>query len=475
MAEAMTCLVADDDQGLQWVLEKFLLDKNITTLKAANGHEAMRILRTGKTALAIIDINMPEKDGLAVLKDMKTHGIDAQAIIMTAESTMQNALEAMRLGAFDYITKPFDLSELDIIVDRALENLRLKGRVKDLSQRYFESLASEAELVGKSKAMQSLFKTIGRIAPKDVTALILGESGTGKELVARLMHLNSPRSTGPFVAVNSAAVPKELMESELFGHEKGAFTGAVESKKGRFELAHTGTLFLDEIGDMSLELQSRLLRVLQEREFYRVGGKDMVKVDVRVVAATNQDLEKAVAEKRFREELLYRLNSVTLQLPPLRERKGDVELLSRHFLEKFHREYNIELKLLSEKALDALEAYKWPGNVRELENTLRRAVLLSPSVMITAEDLNLPMERQKTESLEDVITARLKPFIDRTGAKGRQELYCFMMQFMERPLISLVLEKTKGNQVQAAEVLGINRNTLRKKIKELDIDTDKFK
>ncbi|MEK6532164.1 MAG: sigma-54 dependent transcriptional regulator [Deltaproteobacteria bacterium] len=475
MAEDITCLVADDDEGLQWVLEKFLLDKKIRAFKAGNGHEALRILKSERPAIAIIDINMPEKDGLAVLNDMKAQGIDASAIVMTAESTMENALKAMRLGAFDYITKPFDLSELDLIVDRTLENLRLRGRVNDLSRRYIESLASEAVLVGKSKAMQSIFKTIGRIAPKDVTTLILGESGTGKELVARQLHLNSARSTGPFVAVNSAAVPRELMESELFGHEKGAFTGATESKKGRFELAHTGSLFLDEIGDMSPELQARLLRVLQEREFYRVGGRDIVKVDVRVIAATNQDLEKAVAENRFRGELLYRLNSVTLKLPPLRERKGDIELLSRHFLEKFHRDYNIELKILSEKALDALEAYKWPGNVRELENALRRAVLLSPSVMITAEDLNLPVERKKTESLEDIIMARLKSFIDRTGANGRQELYGFIMQFMERPLISLVLEKTKGNQVQASEVLGINRNTLRKKIKELNIDAEKFK
>ncbi|MDO8426592.1 MAG: sigma-54 dependent transcriptional regulator, partial [Deltaproteobacteria bacterium] len=279
----------------------------------------------------------------------------------------------------------------------------------------------------------------------------------------------------PFIAVNSAAVPSALMESELLGFEKGAFTGATEGKKGKFELADGGTLFLDEVGDMTTDLQARLLRVIQEREFFRVGGKESLRVDVRIVAATNQDLDKAVQDKRFREDLLFRLNGVTLQLPPLRERKGDIPLLAEYFLNKSRHEFGGELKTLSQKALEAMESYRWPGNVRELENILRRAVLLSPSINLTPEDLNLPQARHKKESLEEIITLRLRPFIEKTDHNGNQELYDFIMPFMERPLIKLVLEKTRGNQVQAAEVLGINRNTLRKKIKDLNIKIDKAK
>jgi two-component system nitrogen regulation response regulator GlnG len=265
------------------------------------------------------------------------------------------------------------------------------------------------------------------------------------------------------------------MESELFGFEKGAFTGAVEAKKGKFELADGGTLFLDEVGDTSPELQARLLRAIQEKEFYRVGGKETVKVDARIIAATNQDLEKAVAEKKFREDLLFRLNGISFTMPPLRERKGDVPILSAHFLERFRDEFASGMKSLSPKAMEALEGYNWPGNVRELENIIRRAVLMSQSVTITPEDLGLPLTRHRRESLEDIITARIKPFIDKTDHRSKQELYDFIMPFMERPLLRLVLEKTKGNQVQAAEMLGINRNTLRKKIKELDIKLEKFK
>jgi two-component system nitrogen regulation response regulator GlnG len=472
---SMTCLIADDDKGLLWVLERFLAEKGIKSLKADNGAMALRLLKEHSPRLAVIDINMPQKDGLAVLKDAKAEGMDASVVMMTAESTLKNALEAMKLGAFDYITKPFDLAELEVIIDKAMENERLKARLDDISRRYKEALSGEAQIIGKSRPMQNVFKTIGRVAPKDVDVLILGESGTGKELIARLIHLNSARATGPFVAVNSAAIPRDLMESELFGHEKGSFTGALEARKGRFELADSGTLFLDEIGDTSPELQSRLLRVLQEREFFRIGGKETIRVDVRIIAATNQDLEKAVQEKRFREDLLFRLNGVKVTLPPLRERRGDVGLLSEYFLERFGVEFGVERKSLSEKALHAMEAYHWPGNVRELENVLRRAMLLSQGVVLTIEDISLPEARQKAESLEDLIKARLKPFIDRTEAKGRQDLFGFMMQFMERPLISLVLEKTKGNQIQASEVLGINRNTLRKKIKDLNINIGKIK
>jgi len=467
-------LIADDDESILWVLGRLLREKGLEAVSASDGTKAAEAL-SGGVQLALLDINMPGKDGLTLLTEAKEAGSQAAIIMMTAESTMKNTLEAMRLGAFDYITKPFDLNELEVTIDKALENIKLKERVTALSERLKERLTGETVFIGKSKAVEEVFKKAGKVAAKDVTVLILGESGTGKELLARILHANSPRSDGPFVAVNTAAVPKDLMESELFGFEKGAFTGAVEAKKGKFELADGGTIFLDEVGDTSLDLQARLLRAIQEKEFYRVGGKEPVKVDARIIAATNHDLERAVAEKRFREDLLFRLNGITFTLPPLRDRKGDVAILAAHFLEKFRGEFSSGMKTLSPKALEALDNYNWPGNVRELENALRRAVLMSQSISITPEDLGLPQTRHRKESLEDIIAARIKPFIDKTDHRSKQELYDFIMPFMERPLLRLVLEKTRGNQVQAAEMLGINRNTLRKKIKELDLKPEKFK
>jgi two-component system nitrogen regulation response regulator GlnG len=465
-------LVADDDEAILWVLEKFFKEKGCKVVTARDGTTASRLLKAGEVPLAIVDINMPGKDGLQILKDT---GKSVAVIIMTAEGTMKNAIEAMKRGAFDYLTKPFDLDELEVIVDRAIENIRLKHEVSTLKDRLKEKWANETVFVGKSKAVQDVFKTVGKVAPRDVTVLIQGESGTGKELLAKLVHMNSPRYEAPFIAVNSAAVPRELMESELLGYEKGAFTGADEARKGKFELADGGTLFLDEVGDMSLELQAKLLRVIQEKEFFRVGGKEPVKVDVRIIAATNQDLEKSVSEKRFREDLLYRLNVVTVNLAPLRERRGDVPLLSEYFLERFTSEMGVELRQLSKKSLEEMEHYTWPGNVRELENVLRRAVLLSPNLVLTPEDLALPRKRHKKESIEDIITKRLEPFVEKTASKGRQELYDTVMPFMERPLIKLVLKKTRNNQIRAAELLGINRNTLRKKIRELKISLKETK
>ena len=468
-------LIADDDESILWVLEKLLAEKGLDVIKAKDGREAGEALAKNPVSIAVLDINMPGKDGLRLLTEAKEAGSTASFIIMTAESSMKNTLEAMKLGAFDYVTKPFDLNELEIVVERAIENLKLKEKVTALKERLRESLEHETTFIGKSKAVEEVFKKAGKVAAKDVTVLILGESGTGKELLARLIHMNSPRADGPFIAVNSAAVPRDLMESELFGFEKGAFTGAVEAKKGKFEISQCGTLFLDEVGDMSLDLQARLLRAIQEREFYRVGGREPVRVDVRIIAATNQDLEKAVAEKRFREDLLFRLNGITLTLPPLRDRKGDVAVLALYFLDRFRAEFGAGQRSFSPGALDALEAYQWPGNVRELENAVRRSVLMSQGVTITPQDLNLPQGRHRKESLEDMISARLKPFIDKTDHHSRQELYAFIMPFMERPLIKLVLEKTRGNQVQAADMLGINRNTLRKKIRELNVNVGKIK
>jgi two-component system nitrogen regulation response regulator GlnG len=466
-------LVADDDEAILWVLEKFFKDRGCTVETAADGMKAEAVLGAGRTDLAVLDINMPGKDGLEILKETDTSQV--AVIIMTAEGTMKNTLEAMKTGAFDYVTKPFDLDELGLIVDRAVENLKLKEELTRLKEKLHDKWTDETAFVGRSKEVQDMFKTVGRVATKDVTILLAGESGTGKELLANIIHLNGPRSKGPFIAVNSAAVPAELMESELFGHEEGAFTGATRARKGKFELAEGGTLFLDEVGDMGLELQAKLLRALQEKEFFRVGGNKPIKVDVRIIAATNKDLVKAVEEKRFRDDLLYRLNVVRIDLPPLRDRKGDVEVLAEYFLSKFTHDMGVELRWLSKKAVEEMERYPWPGNVRELENVLRRAVLLSQTLQLTPSDLDLPLKGQKKEPIEDMITKKLTPFIEKTDSKGRQELYETIMPFMERPLIKLVLKKTRNNQVRAAELLGINRNTLRKKIKELRINLKEIK
>jgi two-component system nitrogen regulation response regulator GlnG len=465
-----TVLIADDEESIVTVLTEYFRDKGFCTITANNGMSAERLLRKKAPELALMDINMPDKNGLAVLKSIKKTAPNATSIIiMTAESSMSNAIDAMKHGAFDYLTKPLDLDDLDITIGRVLENLELKAEVSTLKERLKERVDTETTFIGKSKAVQTVFKTIGRVAPKDVTVLLQGESGTGKELVARILHANSPRAEMPFIAINAAAIPGDLMESELFGAEKGAFTGATTLKKGKFELANGGTLFLDEIGEMDKKLQVKLLRVLQNMEFYRLGGKELISADLRLITATNQNLEKAVAEGRFREDLYYRLNVVRIKLPPLRKRKEDIPLLTNHFLSKFCTEMNIEMRKLSKKALADLEIYNWPGNVRELENILRRTVLLSPNLILSPDDIKLPKLRPAQESIEDIIERRLEPFIEKTANSGRQELYDSIMPFMERPLIRLVLRKTNFNQVKASELLGINRNTLRKKIKELKI------
>ncbi len=464
-------LIADDDESILWVLKRFFVDKGFDVAEVRDGKAAFRMLRGGDFSLAVMDIRMPAKDGLSVLKALK-RGNDHHipVIVMTAQATMNNAIEAMKSGAFDYITKPFDLDELEVMADKAVEYRKLKGEVSILKDRLKERWERDTVLIGKSRAIQEIFKTVGRVAAKDVTVLIQGESGTGKELLAKLIHINSHRSEGPFVALNTAAIPKDLMESELFGFEKGAFTGAMEVRKGKFELADGGTLFLDEIGDMSLELQGKLLRAVQEREFYVLGGKKPTRVDVRIVAATNQDLEKAVEENRFREDLLYRLNVITIKIPPLKSRKEDIPLLIDYFLKRFREEMGMEPKEISPKAMDALKRYSWPGNVRELENILRRATLLSRNPVLSVDDLALPSRKENGESIEVMISRKLKEFVDKIGLREGQELYGTVIPFMERPLIKLLLKRTGGNQLRTAALLGINRNTLRKKIKELGID-----
>jgi len=469
-------LVADDEESMRWVLSKALGKKGYAVDLASDGNQAEDLFLHNSYDLAILDIKMPGISGLDLLTRFQEKRPQTLTIIMTAESSMKNAIEAMKRGAYDYITKPFDLDALDAILlkaDKAREVSAEVGRLKgELKQQYH----LERTVVGHSKPMQEVYKTLGRIAPSDVTVLITGESGTGKELVARAIHFNSPRLGRPFLALNCAAIPRELLESELFGFEKGAFTGAVERKAGKFEQADGGTLFLDEIGDMPLDLQAKLLRVLQEKEITRTGGNSTIQVDVRIVAATNQDLMQKVQAREFREDLFYRLNVVPINLPPLRERADDIPLLVDFFIQAAREKLGTAALGCSDDALALLQSYAWPGNVRELENTIQRAALLSPNQLLAPEDFASLHEADNSEdhgSLEALITAKLRGSIGGMEVQELSNLYEMVLHQMERPLIQIVLEKTRGNQVKTAEVLGINRNTLRKKIQTLGIDVKK--
>ncbi len=469
-------LVADDEESMRWVLSKALGKKGFEVDLASDGNQAEDLFLRNSYDLAILDIKMPGISGLDLLTRFQDKRPQTLTVIMTAESSMKNAIEAMKRGAYDYITKPFDLDALDAILlkaDKAREVSAEVGRLKGELKKHYHL---ERTVVGNSKPMQEVYKTLGRIAPSDVTVLITGESGTGKELVARAIHFNSPRLGKPFLALNCAAIPRELLESELFGFEKGAFTGAVERKAGKFEQADGGTLFLDEIGDMPLDLQAKLLRVLQEKEITRTGGNSTIQVDVRIVAATNQDLGKKVQGREFREDLFYRLNVVPLNLPPLRERGDDIALLVDFFIQAARQKFGTAALGCSDEALALLQSYAWPGNVRELENTIQRAALLSPNQLLAPEDFTSLHEADNSEdhgSLEALITAKLRGSIGGMEVQELNNLYEMVLHQMERPLIQIVLEKTRGNQVKAAEVLGINRNTLRKKIQTLGIDLKK--
>ena len=468
-------LIIDDDESIRFVLKKALGKDGYLVTEASDGAAALSLLSSGSYPVAIMDIMMPGMDGLTALARMKEAGIDTYAIMMTAHGSMKTAIEAMKSGAFDYITKPFDVDEVTLLVQRALENRAMAAEVENLKASLRERYEVGA-IVGKSQAMQEIFKTVGRVAATDVTVLIMGESGTGKELIARAIHAHSKRVGGPLVVVNSAAIPRELMESELFGHEKGAFTGAASRKIGKFEQASGGTIFLDEIGDMGQNLQAKLLRALQEKEFERVGGTETLKADVRIIAATHRDLEEAVGAKTFREDLYYRLNVVSITLPPLRERKEDIPALVEHFLVKTAQELGTPKKSLTSKAVKRLMENDWPGNVRELENCIKRAVVLSGSTAILPEDVDVLMKGGKAGmktaedmTLESMLQDRIHCFLKKTRKLHKDDVYSSVISIVEKPLIQMALMETNFNQVKAADLLGINRNTLRKKIKELDV------
>src|SRR6185369_11404418 len=370
-------LVADDEESMRWVLSKALKRKGFSVDLAVDGRQALSMIQDGSYDLAILDIKMPGINGLDLLDKIREQKKELLVVIMTAEASMKNAVEAMKRGAYDYITKPFDLDVIDAIIEKVGRARDVAGQVSMLKQELKERYQVEKNIIGNSPVMREVYKTIGKVAGSDVTVLVQGESGTGKELVARAVHFNSGRLGKPFVAINCAAIPRELLESELFGSEKGAFTGAVERKLGKFEQANQGTLFLDEIGDMPLDLQAKILRVLQEQEVTRIGGNQNIPVDVRIVAATNQDLKVKVSNKEFREDLYYRLNVVPITLVPLRERRDDIADLANYFLGRTCTELDILPKRFSDEALSVLTSYTWPGNVRELENTIKRAVIPS--------------------------------------------------------------------------------------------------
>jgi two-component system, NtrC family, nitrogen regulation response regulator GlnG len=467
-------LIADDEDALRWVLEKGLRQAGYEVTSVKDGAAAIRAVELAPYDLVFLDVRMPGVDGLAALARMRELRADACVVVMTAHGTMETAIQAMQRGAYDYLTKPFDLDEVLLLAERALAAGRLTQEVARLRSG-LQEVREFSALIGRHPRMQDVYKTIGRIAGTDVTVLLGGESGTGKELVARAIHHYSRRAGRPFVAVSCAAIPGTLLESEMFGHERGAFTDAKERRLGRFELAHGGTLYLDEIGDMPLELQTKLLRALQERTIERLGGHESIRIDVRVLAATNRDLEALMREGKFREDLFYRLNVVTLNLPPLRERRRDIPLLVEHFLAKYATELG-ECGVAPD-ALDRLVGHDWPGNVRELENVVQRAMVMATSGVVLPEHLPIgPVSAAASvavdASLEEIIERKLIECVRGLRDHAGANLYDLMIGLVEKPLLRAVLRETGGNQVRAAQILGINRNTLRKKLTEHGIDPD---
>jgi two-component system, NtrC family, nitrogen regulation response regulator GlnG len=467
-------LIADDEESLRWVLEKGFRQVGYEVTAVADGEAAIQAFEAEPFDLVFLDIRMPRLDGLAVLERLRAIRTDACVVVITAHGTMDTAIMAMQRGAYDYLAKPFDLEEVLLLTERALTASRMSQEVMRL-RRGLEEVREFSALIGRHPRMQDVYKAIGRIAGTEVTVLLRGESGTGKELVARAVHHYSRRSGRPFVAVSCAAIPITLLESEMFGHERGAFTDAKERRLGKFELAHGGTLYLDEIGDMPLELQSKLLRALQERVIERVGGRETIPVDVRVLAATHRDLDTLMKDGRFREDLYYRLNVVTVNLPPLRERRRDIPLLVEHFLAKYSEE--LGERAIGPDTLDRLVGYGWPGNVRELENVVQRAMVLATTGAILPEHLPIgPVSAAASvvmdASLEDIVERKLMECVRGLRHRGSAKLYGLILALVEKPLLRAVLRETGGNQVRAAQILGINRNTLRKKITEHGIDPE---
>jgi two-component system, NtrC family, nitrogen regulation response regulator GlnG len=459
--------IVDDDQSVRWVLEKALAQAGMESRSFERAEHLLEAIGHSTPDVLITDIRMPGMDGIALLERLSQTSPDLPIIVITAHADLDHAVAAYEGGAFEYLPKPFDLDEAIELVRKAA---RKNG--KPISDDSSKEVGQIPALIGKAPAMQEVFRSIGRLARSSMTVLITGESGTGKELVARALHQHSPRADQPFVALNTAAIASELLESELFGHERGAFTGAEARRIGRFEQADGGTLFLDEIGDMSPALQTRLLRVLAESEFYRVGGQNSIKVDVRVIAATNQDLARAVKEHRFREDLFHRLNVIRINTPPLRQRRQDIPLLLEHYLDDAASELGAQAKAINPEAMDILQSYDWPGNVRQLVNATRRLTVTAPGGVISAldipEDLGGKLSgrgasKEWTQSLAHWAEQQLN---DKDGSP----LLDAALPEFERTLIRIALNQAKGHRQDAAKLLGWGRNTLTRKIKSLELD-----
>jgi two-component system nitrogen regulation response regulator GlnG len=463
-------LVADDEPSIRFVLRETLEEEGCEVVEAEDGSAALEILAGGGLDLAFLDIRMPGPSGLELLDRVQAMGSDTAVVIITAQNTFENAVEAMKRGALDYLVKPFGMAEVRALASKALRVRALEDEVHTLRREVARQTVPGDRLVGRSAALLEVFKTIGRVAARDVPVLITGESGTGKELVARAIHAASGCCDGPFVAINTAAIPRDLLESEIFGHERGAFTGAVAARAGRFREASGGTLFLDEIGDMPMELQAKLLRVLQEGEVTPVGGSRPEAVDVRVIAATHRDPDSAVRDGHFREDLLYRLRVVPIHIPPLRDRREDVAVLAEHFVARYGESLAGGPCGLTEAAVERLTRFDWPGNVRELENAIKRALVLSHSDLLGPEEFDFLNDAPATDldvpTLTQLVRRETEAELDEPEPS---ELYRDLIERVERPLIEVVLERTEGNQIRAAALLGINRNTLRKKIADLGI------
>ncbi len=471
-------LVIDDEEDVLYSFQRIIASPEIELSTAASGEEGLRVIPKLKPDLVIMDIRMGGIDGLETLRRIRRLDPKLLVILMTAYGTSQKAIEAMKLGAYDFILKPFDIPKLQELIARAFKAARDMKQVVSYEP-LLESEDYELGIVGRSEPMQQVFKLIGQLAASDATALITGESGTGKELVARAIYHHSNRSQQPFLAVNCAAIPEQLLESELFGHERGAFTGATLQRIGKFEQCHKGTLFLDEIGDMTPATQTKILRVLQSGSFERVGGNQPIRVDVRIIAATNKPLEQAVAARNFREDLFYRLNVVRIQMPPLRERREDIRLLVNYFLKKLVKDQQQPPRSIAPVALKALEKYHWPGNVRELENVIRRALVMAKGDAILAADL--PGEVSGAQPAQAGVApgaAGEGPRSDVTllarqlFAWARKDPKTKVLPAVERELVIQALKETSGNQVHAAQLLGITRATLRKRIEKFGIQRE---
>ena len=459
--------VVDDDRSIRWVLEKALgkADMDVRTFEEADS--VIRALERGQPDAIISDVRMPGMDGLALLDNIHANYPDLPIIIITAHSDLDSAVSAYKGGAFEYLPKPFDIDEAVELTRRAAKHHKEISQEKEIKAEPLQ----ETEIIGEAASMQEVFRAIGRLSRSNITVLINGESGTGKELVAEALHRHSPRADNAFIALNMAAIPRDLLESELFGHEKGAFTGAQTQRKGRFEQADGGSLFLDEIGDMPAELQTRLLRVLADGEFYRVGGHSPVKVDVRIIAATHQNLEERVEKGDFREDLFHRLNVIRIHIPALRERSEDIGLLARHFLQSAASELEMETKSLDDESLKFLSKLEWRGNVRQLQNTCRWLTVMAPGQEVHLDDL--PPELSSKETMAPMSSDWVKVlqyWAEKQLANGETDLFDKAMPEFERVMIQTALRSAGGRRQDAARLLGCGRNTLTRKIKELDME-----